>query len=181
MPLINGADRGLRWFVEDVWGQFDDDHDRPGAPLFPSERKCQDGSCSRATADVFRRSLGSAATPDTLHRTPSLIRRPERIGIPRSVRPLALAIARGTGAGSGRSEFTDARRLVLDRLAARSGVREIDGERPRATGGMGVPPTSPGRCWDQAAGPGVVTRGPLSLGSHAVRARGPGPRVRKNS
>ena len=111
VPLINGADRGLRWFVEDVWGQFDDDHDRPGAPLFPSERKCQDGSCSRATADVFRRSLGSAATPDTLHRTPSLIRRPERIGIPRSVRPLALAIARGTGAGSGRSEFTDARRL----------------------------------------------------------------------
>ena len=22
MPLINGADRGLRWFIEDVWGQF---------------------------------------------------------------------------------------------------------------------------------------------------------------
>ena len=49
VPLINGADRDLRWFIEDVWGQFDDDHDRPGAPLFPSERKCQDGSCSRAT------------------------------------------------------------------------------------------------------------------------------------
>ncbi len=31
--LINGADRGLRWFIEDVWGQFDDGHDRPGAPL----------------------------------------------------------------------------------------------------------------------------------------------------
>jgi integrase len=61
VPLINGADRGLRWFIEDVWGQFDDDHDRPGAPLFPSERKCQDGSCSRATADVFRRSLAEAA------------------------------------------------------------------------------------------------------------------------
>ena len=31
----------LRWFIEDVWGQFDDDHARPGAPLFPSERKCR--------------------------------------------------------------------------------------------------------------------------------------------
>jgi site-specific recombinase XerD len=29
--------------------------------LFPSERKCGDGSCSRATADVFRRSLAEAA------------------------------------------------------------------------------------------------------------------------
>jgi len=61
VPLISGADRGLRWFIEDVWGQFDGGHDRPGAPLFPSERKCQDGSCSRATADVFRRSLAEAA------------------------------------------------------------------------------------------------------------------------
>ena len=60
VPLINGADRNLRWFVEDVWGQFDG-HARPGAPLFPSERKCRDGSCSRATADVFRRSLAEAA------------------------------------------------------------------------------------------------------------------------
>lgn len=38
VPLINGADCTLRWFIEDVWGQFDDDHTRPGAPLFPSER-----------------------------------------------------------------------------------------------------------------------------------------------
>ncbi|MER8160812.1 hypothetical protein [Streptomyces sp. NPDC094472] len=44
VPLINGADRTLRWFIEDVWGQFDDDHTRPGAPLFPSERKNTDGS-----------------------------------------------------------------------------------------------------------------------------------------
>ncbi|WP_460072780.1 hypothetical protein [Streptomyces sp. YKOK-I1] len=61
MPLINGADRNLRWFIEDVWGHFDADHTRPGAPLFPSERKNGDGSCSRATADVFRRSLADAA------------------------------------------------------------------------------------------------------------------------
>ena len=39
VPLINDAGRTLRWFIEDVWGQFDDDHTRPGAPLFPSERK----------------------------------------------------------------------------------------------------------------------------------------------
>jgi integrase/DNA-binding Xre family transcriptional regulator len=61
VPLINGADRGLRWFIQDVWGQFGADHTRPGAPLFPSERKCLDGSCSRATADVFRQSLAEAA------------------------------------------------------------------------------------------------------------------------
>ena len=61
VPLINGADRNLRRFVEDVWGQFDTDHARPGAPLFPSERKWRDGPCARATADVFRRSLADAA------------------------------------------------------------------------------------------------------------------------
>jgi hypothetical protein len=33
VPLINGADRTLRWFIEDVWGHFDD-HTRPDAPLF---------------------------------------------------------------------------------------------------------------------------------------------------
>ncbi|MFE3173130.1 tyrosine-type recombinase/integrase [Amycolatopsis sp. NPDC059235] len=60
-PLINGADRNLLWFIEDVWGQFGDDHTRPGVPLFPSERKNHDGSCSRATADVFRRALAAAA------------------------------------------------------------------------------------------------------------------------
>jgi site-specific recombinase XerD len=60
VPLINGADRNLRWFIEDVWGQFDLDHTRPSAALFPSERKNTDGSNSRATADVFRRSLAEA-------------------------------------------------------------------------------------------------------------------------
>ena len=60
VPLINGADRGMRWFIQDVWGQFGADHTRPGAPLFPSERKCLDGSCSRATADVFRQSPAEA-------------------------------------------------------------------------------------------------------------------------
>lgn len=39
VPLINGADRTLQWYVEDVWGQFDDDHTRPAAPLCSSERR----------------------------------------------------------------------------------------------------------------------------------------------
>ncbi|CAL9334980.1 hypothetical protein SUDANB58_00147 [Streptomyces sp. enrichment culture] len=54
VPLINGADRTLRWFVEDVWGQFDDDHTRPGAPLFPSERRNPDGSSRRVGDDALR-------------------------------------------------------------------------------------------------------------------------------
>lgn len=61
VPLINGADGSLRWFIEGVWSHFDGDSSRPGAPLFPSERKAQDGSCLRATAEVFRRSLAEAA------------------------------------------------------------------------------------------------------------------------
>ena len=32
VPLINNAGATLRWFVEDVWGQFGDDHTRPGRP-----------------------------------------------------------------------------------------------------------------------------------------------------
>jgi integrase len=54
VPLINGADRNLRWFIAD--------HTRPGAPLFPSERRNTDGSSARATADVFRRTLAEATT-----------------------------------------------------------------------------------------------------------------------
>jgi len=53
VPLINDADRNLRWFIEDVWGRFDLDHTRSGAPLFPSERRDADGSSVRATAEVF--------------------------------------------------------------------------------------------------------------------------------
>jgi integrase/recombinase XerD len=61
VPLINGADRTLRWFVEDVWGLFDDDHTRPGAPLYPSERKNRDGSCARLGDDALREALADAA------------------------------------------------------------------------------------------------------------------------
>src|SRR5262249_58310403 len=61
VPLLGGAARGLRWFIQAVWGLFGAGHPRPGAPLFPSERKGLDGSCSRATAEVFRQSLAEAA------------------------------------------------------------------------------------------------------------------------
>ena len=61
VPLINGADQNVRWFIEDVWGQLGADHTRPGAPLFPSERKNTDGSCARVAAEVFRHSLAQAA------------------------------------------------------------------------------------------------------------------------
>nr|QIY67831.1 site-specific integrase [Streptomyces sp. RPA4-2] len=60
VPLINGADRTLRWFIEDVWGQFDDDHTRPGAPLFPSERKNTGGSSRRVGDDSLRDGLKNA-------------------------------------------------------------------------------------------------------------------------
>ncbi|MET9324603.1 site-specific integrase [Streptomyces sp. NPDC003038] len=61
VPLINGADRTLRWFIEDVWGQFDQDHTRPGAPLFPSERKNSDGSSYPVGDDALRDGLAAAA------------------------------------------------------------------------------------------------------------------------
>jgi site-specific recombinase XerD len=61
VPLINGADRTLRWFIEDVWSQFDDDHTRPGAPLFPSERTNTDGSSRRVGDDALRNGLAAAA------------------------------------------------------------------------------------------------------------------------
>jgi site-specific recombinase XerD len=61
VPLINNAGATLRWFVEDVWGQFGDDHTRPGAPLLPSERKNTDGSAARVGDETLRAALGAAA------------------------------------------------------------------------------------------------------------------------
>ena len=46
VPLIRGAGTTLRWFIEDVWCCFDDDHARPGAPLFCSERRDADGTAA---------------------------------------------------------------------------------------------------------------------------------------
>jgi integrase len=61
VPLINGADRSLRWYIGDVLGLFGVDPTGPIVPLFPSERKNTDGTSMRATDDVFRRALAEAA------------------------------------------------------------------------------------------------------------------------
>jgi site-specific recombinase XerD len=61
VPLVNEAGRTLRWFIEDVWGFFDEDHTRVGAPLFPSERRNGDGSCGRVGDDALRQGLAVAA------------------------------------------------------------------------------------------------------------------------
>ncbi|MFJ8966694.1 tyrosine-type recombinase/integrase [Lentzea sp. NPDC102401] len=60
VPLINGSDAVLAWYIEDIWGQFDGDFALPGAPLFPSERRCADGPGSRLSDNVVRRALAVA-------------------------------------------------------------------------------------------------------------------------
>ena len=61
VPLINGAGRTLHWFIEDVWGHFDGDDSRPGAPLLASERKNRDGTCGRVGTEALRVGLAEAA------------------------------------------------------------------------------------------------------------------------
>jgi integrase/recombinase XerD len=61
VPLINGAGATLRWYVQDVWCCFDDDHARPGAPLFCSERRNADGSAARVGNETLRSALAAAA------------------------------------------------------------------------------------------------------------------------
>jgi integrase/recombinase XerD len=60
VPLVNHAGRTLRWFIEDVWGHFDQDHVRPGAPLFPSERAGRDGVARRVGYDRLRAAVAAA-------------------------------------------------------------------------------------------------------------------------
>ena len=78
VPLINNARQTLRWYVEDVWSHFDDDHARHGAPLFPSERKNADGTSARVGDEALRASLVDAAArhlPDWPERvTPHVLR-----------------------------------------------------------------------------------------------------------
>ena len=78
VPLINGAGAALRWFIEDVWSCFDDDHARPGAPLFCSERRNADGSAARVGNETLRSALTAAAAshlPDWPERvTPHVLR-----------------------------------------------------------------------------------------------------------
>ncbi len=63
VPLINGADRVLAWFVEDVWGQFEADHSLPGAPLFPSERRRLDGPGARVSHRCGAAGVGGCGRP----------------------------------------------------------------------------------------------------------------------
>ena len=61
VPLINGAGRTLRWFIQDVRGLFGDDFARHGAPLLPSERRNRDGAAARAGTEALRAGLAAAA------------------------------------------------------------------------------------------------------------------------
>ena len=78
VPLINNAGASLRWFIQDVWCCFDDDHTRPGAPLFCSERRTGDGSAARVGNETLCSSLSAAAAvhlPDWPDRvTPHVLR-----------------------------------------------------------------------------------------------------------
>ncbi|TCO48139.1 tyrosine-type recombinase/integrase [Actinocrispum wychmicini] len=78
VPLINDAGRTLRWFVEDVWGHFGDDHNRHGSALFPSERRNTDGSATRVGTEALRAALAEAAEnhlPDWSNKlTPHVLR-----------------------------------------------------------------------------------------------------------
>ena len=78
VPLINNAGATLRWFVQDVWCCFDDDHTRPGAPLFCSERRAVDGTAERVGNETLRSTLAAAAAthlPDWPERvTPHVLR-----------------------------------------------------------------------------------------------------------
>lgn len=78
VSLINNAGGTLRWFVEDVWGHFGDDHTRPGVPLLLSERKNADGTAARVGDETIRSALAGAAAahlpdwPDVV--TPHVLR-----------------------------------------------------------------------------------------------------------
>ena len=65
VPLINGAGATLRWFIQDVWSCFDDDHARPGAPLFCSERRN-----AETGASLMPRRIGEDASRGR-HRRPA--------------------------------------------------------------------------------------------------------------
>jgi integrase/recombinase XerD len=55
VPMLGNARAMLIWWVTEVRGEFDDDFERPRAPLFPSERG------GRVSAESFRLALVAAA------------------------------------------------------------------------------------------------------------------------
>ena len=54
VPLINGADRSLRWFIEDVLGLFDIDPAGHAVPLFPSADRHLPEWSGKLTPHVLR-------------------------------------------------------------------------------------------------------------------------------
>src|SRR5690348_5596199 len=60
-PPIKGAGAALRRFVQAAWSCCDDDHARPGAPLFCSARRNADGTAARAGNETLRSALTAAA------------------------------------------------------------------------------------------------------------------------
>ncbi|WP_436500373.1 tyrosine-type recombinase/integrase [Actinokineospora sp. HUAS TT18] len=60
VPLLNDAGSTLRWYIEDVWGHFEDDHLRHSAPLFSSERQNKDRTRCRVGYDTLRSGLVEA-------------------------------------------------------------------------------------------------------------------------
>jgi site-specific recombinase XerD len=60
VPLLGAAAPVLRWYIQDVWGQLDDDHTRIGAALFASERVSADGTASRVSYEALRSGLATA-------------------------------------------------------------------------------------------------------------------------
>jgi hypothetical protein len=69
VPLINGADRSLRWFIEDVLGLFDIDLAGRKVPPFPSERKNTDRTWGARKAGVrkYKRWNGSTGFDQWRH------------------------------------------------------------------------------------------------------------------
>lgn len=61
VPLINGSRELLEWWVQGPRWEFGDDVNRPGAPLFPSERREPDGSSRRVDDDTLRNALVAKA------------------------------------------------------------------------------------------------------------------------
>lgn len=62
VPLINGADPLLEWYVQEVRGELEPREfwSRPGAPMFCSERRNRDGSAKRVAVSSLRGGLADA-------------------------------------------------------------------------------------------------------------------------
>ena len=84
VPLINNARATLEWFVQDVWGHFDDDHTRPGgaAAALRAQEPRRDLRPGRRRGAAGRARRGRRGSPAGLARAghpapaPALLRMP---------------------------------------------------------------------------------------------------------